>query len=73
MNTRFQNFPDTAMVYVRPVMVVDLPDELRDQVDGLEMIYSVHRANGDRVALVANRQLAFALARQNDMAAVSVH
>jgi hypothetical protein len=35
--------------------------------------YSIHRANGDRVALVANRQLAFALAAQNDMAAVSVH
>ena len=73
MNTRFQNFPDAAMVYVRPVLVVDLPDDLRDQVEGLEMIYSVHRANGDRVALVANRQLAFALAAQNDMAAVSVH
>jgi hypothetical protein len=73
MNTRFQNFPDAAMVYVRPVLVTDLPDDLRDQVEGLEVIYSVHRANGDRVALVANRQLAFALARQNDMAAVSVH
>jgi len=73
MNTRFQNFPDTAMVYVRPVLVTDLPDDLRDQVEGLDVIYSVHRANGDRVALVANRQLAFALAKQNDMAAVSVH
>jgi hypothetical protein len=73
MNTRFQNFPDAAMVYVRPVLVIDLPDDLRDQVEGLDIIYSVHRANGDRVALVANRQLAFALAKQNDMAAVSVH
>jgi hypothetical protein len=73
MNTRFQNFSDTSMVYVRPILVVDLPDDLRDQVEGLDIIYSVHRANGDRVALVANRQLAFALAAQNDMAAVSVH
>jgi hypothetical protein len=73
MNARFQNFSDTSMVYVRPILVVDLPDDLRDQVEGLEVIYSVHRANGDRVALVANRQLAFALAKQNDMAAVSVH
>ena len=73
MNTRFQNNDDASMVYVRSVLVTDLPDELREQVEGLEIIYSVHRANGDRVALVANRQLAFALARQNDMAAVSVH
>jgi hypothetical protein len=73
MNTRFQNFSDASTVYVRPILVVDLPDDLRDQVEGLEVIYSVHRANGDRVALVANRQLAFALAKQNDMAAVSVH
>lgn len=73
MNTRFQNFSDASMVYVRSVLVTDLPDDLRDQVEGLEMIYSVHRANGDRVALVANRKLAFALAAQNDMAAVSVH
>jgi hypothetical protein len=73
MNTRFQNFSDASTVYVRPILVVDLPDDLRDQVEGLDIIYSIHRANGDRVALVANRQLAFALAAQNDMAAVSVH
>jgi len=46
---------------------------LQDQAQGFDTIYAVHRPNGDRVALVADRNLAFALARQHDMAPVSVH
>ena len=62
-----------AIVYVRPVAVADLPDALQAQVEGLTTIYSVHKASGERLALVADRALAFALARQNDMAPMSVH
>jgi hypothetical protein len=75
MDVKYPNVPqDTrAIVYVRPVMVADLPPELQAQAEGFEVIYAVHRPNGDRLALVADRALAFALARQNDMAPVSVH
>jgi hypothetical protein len=65
--------PESATVYVRPVAVADLPDALQDQVEGLTTIYSVHKASGERLALVADRALAFALAREHDMAPVSVH
>ncbi len=62
-----------GIVYVRPVAVADLPDSLQEQVPGLTTIYSVHKASGERLALVADRALAFALAREHDMAPMSVH
>ncbi|MEM9584613.1 MAG: DUF1150 family protein [Pseudomonadota bacterium] len=61
------------IVYVRPVDVADLPKEVRDNSEGLETIYALHAADGERLALVANRAMAFALARQNDFAPVTVH
>jgi hypothetical protein len=73
MNTAF-TFPEgPKIVYVREVAVRDLPDDLREQAGDLEMIWSVHAANGDQLALVANRALAFHLARQHDVTPVSVH
>lgn len=67
-----QAAPD-RIVYVRPVAVTDLPEDLRQQVPGVEFLYAVHDASGERLALVRDRSLAFVLARQNDMAPVSVH
>ena len=51
----------------------DLPEEVRAQTGGATNLYAVHAANGDRLALVTGRKLAFALARQNDMLPVNVH
>ena len=75
MNVKFENLPGSthAIVYVRPVLVADLPVELQAQAEGFETLYAVHRPDGARLALVADRNLAFALARENDMAPVSVH
>jgi hypothetical protein len=61
------------IVYVKPVAVADLPAELRDQIGDVAMIYAVHAENGEQLALVASRGLAFALARQHDMVPVTVH
>lgn len=60
-------------VYIRAVDVSDLPDDLQDQIDGLTQLYALHNVAGDRLALVRDRNLAFIVARQNDMAPVSVH
>ena len=75
MNTRYPNLPDVTqgIVYVRPIAVADLPEDLQSQIEGVETVYSVHRSDGARVALVRDRALAFALARENDIPAVSVH
>lgn len=79
MNAKFENLPgttaaaDSAIVYVRPIAVADLPLSVQEQIEGVLTVYAVHRTNGERVALVADRDLAFALARQNHMAPVYVH
>ena len=75
MNTKFNALPGQTegLVYIRTVRVADLPDEVRSQIEGVEVLFSVHRPNGERLALVADRGLAFELARQNDFAPVSVH
>ena len=75
MNTQFDLNTGVSerIVYVRPVEVAELPEEVRAQSQGLEKIYAVHAPDGARLALVANRQMAFALARQNDFAPVTVH
>lgn len=75
MDARYEFGPEAGdkIVYVRPVAVAELPDELRDQAMGLDTVYAVHDATGERLALVKDRQLAFIVARQNDMAPVSVH
>lgn len=75
MNTPFNGLPQgrDRIVYVRPIAVADLPDEVRDQMGGADVVYSVHGADGRQLALVANRGLAFHLAREHDFAPMSVH
>jgi len=69
----FKALGEDRMVYVKSVAVAELPEDVRDQVPDLETLYAVHDSDGEQIALVANRALAFALARQNDMTPVTVH
>jgi len=75
MNERFDfgAQDDARIVYVRPVAVTDLPREVQEQAMGRDTLFAVHKADGERLALVRDRQLAFILARQNDLAPVNVH
>ncbi|SFK02224.1 DUF1150 family protein [Celeribacter neptunius] len=78
METRYPHVPGVdetheKIVYVRSVAVDDLPEEVQAQAEGRDHIYSVHDEQGTRLALVADRRLAFILARENDYAPVSVH
>ena len=75
MNAKFEFGAEEAerIVYVRPVAVAELPAEVQEQAMGMDEIYAVHDADGQRLALVKDRALAFVLARQNDLAPVSVH
>ena len=61
------------IVYVRKVDVADLPEEVQVQASGLDALYAVHNSDGERLALVKDRNLAFILARQHDLAPVTVH
>ena len=64
---------DSRIVYVKTVEVADLPDAVRREAGDLEHLYAVHREDGEQLALVADRKLAFVLARQHDRAPVAVH
>lgn len=61
------------IVYVKPVSVADLPEDMKDEVGDLQVLFAVHNADGEQLALVANRRLAFHLARENDMEPLTVH
>ena len=75
MNTRYNPLPDAGArtVYVRAVAVADLPEDLQEEAEGRDVIYALHGADGERLALVAERDMAFMLAFQNDLAPVAVH
>ena len=60
-------------VYVKMIAVSDLPLEVREQAEGLKQLYAVHDAEGQQLALVGDRNLAFSLARDHDYAPVMVH
>lgn len=74
MNTPIE-FPvdDRKIVYVKTVDVADLPADIRDGAGDLQQLYAVHDAAGTQLALVADRRLAFSLAREHDYAPVAVH
>jgi hypothetical protein len=61
------------MVYVRPVQTADLPEEIRVHTGGIDQLYAIHAASGERLALVSNRRHAFVVARQHEFSPVSVH
>jgi hypothetical protein len=61
------------IVYVKPVLTADLPDEVRAEIGDLREVFAVHNTKGEQLALVADRKLAFHLARENHMRPVTVH
>ena len=60
------------IVYVREVRPEELPEEARESAPAGKL-YGIHDASGARLALTADRRLAFSLARQHDRRPVSVH
>ena len=72
-NFDFAKNSEERIVYVRSIDVTDLPEEMQKQADGTEQLYAVHSEDGARLAIIADRNLAFVLARQNDYAPYAVH
>lgn len=65
--------PEEKIVYVKMVDVSDLPEDVRDSAGEHDVLCSVHDSEGQRLALVADRKLAFVLAREYGMQPVTVH
>ncbi|MBT6191242.1 MAG: DUF1150 family protein [Tateyamaria sp.] len=74
MNTPYDLNADVGrMVYVKPISVDALPRNVRDQAAGLKELFAVIDSEGQQLALVADRNMALALAVQNDYAPQPLH
>jgi len=68
-----------ALVYVRPVKASEIidgaPDEALKTFDLQpdQTLYAVHRADGERLAVMVDKDSAYAAAVANELAPVSVH
>ena len=69
----FSHFDTDDLVYIKTVAVTELPLDLQRQVGPDKTLYAVHKADGERVAVVENRALAYSLARDNDLTPMTVH
>ena len=79
-NSGFRHYESGKLVYIRPILASDVIGDLHDeygdlsvQIDAGATLYSVHDEDGERLALVGDRELAFAAARQYEMTPLSVH
>jgi hypothetical protein len=67
------------LVYVRPIRAKDILGETQVQMgDGFhlnpdQILYAVHRADGERLAVLTDRDSAISAALAHDLAPVSVH
>lgn len=73
MDTPWPDLPEGRIAYIREVPVESLPDAIRARLDGARQVYGIHTETGECIGLTRDRRLAFALARQNDLAPVSAH
>lgn len=67
------------LVYVRPIKAAEiLASTPGGKIEGIELdpdqtLYAVHRANGERLAVLTDQATAFAAAVAHELAPVSVH
>jgi len=74
MNTPFDfDTSGQRIVYVKAVNVSTLSETVQAEAGPLDHLYAVHDSEGNQLALVADRRLAFVLARQHDLTPVPVH
>ena len=69
----FSHFDTDDLVYIKTVEVTELPLDLQRQVGSDKTLYALHKADGERVAVVENRALAYSLARDNDLTPMTLH
>lgn len=64
---------ERPIVYIREIAVADLPDEVQEQAGELDTLFAIGSEDGKQLALVADRQMAFDVARKNGTVPHSVH
>lgn len=73
MHPPFQGQEGARIAYIRQIPMDQLPPDLREGLPQLGAVYGIHSPEGEVLALAADRPLAFAVARSNDLEPVSAH
>lgn len=80
MNTKdFAEFGAPDLVYVRAIRASDVLADARVEtapdvdIDPDQILYAVHGADGERLAVMLDRETAFAAAVAHELEPVSVH
>ncbi|MBQ1543633.1 DUF1150 family protein [Caulobacter sp. CCUG 60055] len=71
-NEAFAALGAPDLVYVRPVTAAEIT-ALGVDLDPDQILYAVHRADGERLAVMEDRDSAMAAAIAHELAPVSVH
>ena len=65
------------LVYIRTIrageILADIDDDIDVELDPNQTLYALHGADGERLAVMLDRETAVAAAEAHDMAPVSVH
>lgn len=65
------------LVYVRPIKAAEIlaaaPAAQNFELDPEQILYAVHRADGERLAVLTDRNAAITAALAHELAPVSVH
>lgn len=75
----FANLGAPDLVYVRPIkaseVIASVPAQQIEEfhLDPEQTLYAVHRADGERLAVLSDRDAAMAAALAHELAPVSVH
>lgn len=77
-NDAFAALGSPSLVYVRPISAIEAFEEFPKVMAEAELspdqiVYSVHRADGERLAILTDKETAYAAAMAYDLAPVSVH
>lgn len=70
-------FEANKLVYVRPISADEvqhiLPANALEMIDGVDDLFAVHDASGNRLAIIEGREAAFEAARAHALQPASLH
>lgn len=80
MDKTHRPMANKKLCYVRQVFAWEVRDEIEQEssevseaFDDHSILYALHADDGSRIALMSDRDIAFAAAKQHEMTPVSVH
>ncbi|MEM1380460.1 MAG: DUF1150 family protein [Pseudomonadota bacterium] len=79
MTEEFFDELDSKVCYVREVLAKDVRDDIEAELESKfafeddSVLYALYADDGSRIALMSDREIAFAAARQHELTPLSVH